>query len=280
VGRFQEGCPLPKVAVDEWGRSQTKTGKTFGNWTDRYHKVLGDYLRSIGNFMDQVGEVVILAARMMGDSSISERRELKEQFDRLSHVSHVNLAHAGESLQKLRLMMNESVLAGHFDTSNFRVLASEETGYRLTLCLWNETRQFLSDAIWPKRSQSRKPTKKKRRKGKPQPERPLYEKLHRRWLSRLADELTAASDETVYLSVLSDGVPFNGLPSLWVGIDIRSTEAATSDGPLQATTSCVTRAIGERLGGLKNLLQQQLWHKILFVPTFWGEVCLGESIRH
>ncbi len=284
---LNQGCPLPLVAVDEWGRSQDRGAKIPSDWTTTYRKTLQDYLRSTMNFMNQVSEVVLLAAKRMVASSNSERSEIAEQFDRMSHVSNVNLAHAGENLQKLQLIIAQSVLASHSVSSGSQNFTNELDSYRRTLCLWNETREFLRTGTWPaQHRQSKSRQNKKRRTRAKTSDESQFEKLHKRWLKSLKDEFAMKSNELVTVQVLSDNVAYNGLGSLWIGIDVRSIEAATSETLLAELLGCVTRAIGATLGSLESLLQQQLWHKVLFVPTLWGRSLFGrvytslDCVRH
>ncbi len=283
VQLFHSGCPMPQVAVDRWGRGGEMKFSLRGGWLERYNKALNDYLSPIGNFVKQVQEVVKFSASMAETASPIRLSELHMQFDDLSRVSFVNLAFATAALQQLYLMLEETSSIRSMFCADFQ---DEIKVYQETIRLWDSARKFLKSRQWERLNVELGKSNHKRRQTNRLKQVSYVERLKLRWLEQLRDELTLASNDEVKFGVLSDAGTFEKLPSLWIGIDTVTVEAAFSQELVRDAAITTRRGIGTELGCLENLLQEQIWHKILFVPLYKGKSLFGrvytslDIVRH
>lgn len=281
---------LPKVAVDEWGFiTESSSGKAADSRSQRYSglhrftpvlKAVGEYTRTVGNFMSHALECMVLVPHLRSAQSQSARNNLlatasklgiRENSIRLSIVNGVDSCAAIEELQRAkRAVFGDEELPG----ADLKFPEREHRQFVSTITVWC---MFVDGQ---RRTETREKANKKMRprRGKLQKAIGIVDPLVQT-KNRLKNSLQALRKNGIKAQILSETVPWNGMPALWISCDTNHPLATTN-----AIETMWHQLVGAFAPDRDKIVRVKaidlLWSAIVLVPLVGGKSLERQALPH
>ncbi|TWU29925.1 hypothetical protein [Bythopirellula polymerisocia] len=280
---------LPKVAVDEWGFvTETSSGDATDSRSERYsgsqrfspvRKAVSEYTRTVGNFMSQVLDCMVLVPYLRNAESQSAKNNLlakastlgiNEHSIRLSVINGVDACAAVDQLQRAtRTVFGDAKLPG----ADSVFCERERRAIMTTITAWC----IFIDGI-PAENGGKSNKRSRPRKIKPRKPTGVGDLLVQT-RNRLKNSLQALRKEGIEARILSETVPWNGMPTLWISYN--------TNHPL-ATLNAVERMWHQLVGAFRPDREKivrvkafdLLWSAIILVPLVGGKSLERQVLPH
>jgi len=278
------------VAVDEWGYiTESSTGNAANLGSERYsgihrfdpvRKAVSEYTRTVGNFMSQALDCIVLVPYLRTAESQTAKQNLlatasklgiNENSIRLSVINGVDACAAVEQLERSTqaVFKNEQLPGTDGDFCK-----QERMEFSETVTAWC----MFIDGVTQKKSAGKSNKKPRPRRRKPQRATSLDDLLVPT-RNRLKNSLQAIRKEGIKAQVISETVPWNGMSALWITCD--------TNHPI--TTMNATEKMWHRLVNVFEPDRDKivrvkaidlLWSSIVLVPLVGGKSLERHLIPH
>ncbi|HEY0983492.1 hypothetical protein, partial [Schlesneria sp.] len=279
---------LPKVAVDEWGFASDSssempslTQKTFRTAINRFTPVkesLKEYTRTVGNFMRQALESMILVPNLRHAQSHTGRVAvvkkaaelgLSEDSVQLSIVNGIDSFKAVVAMQDtIRKIFPDGDLPG-IDRD---LRESELRAFDSAITTW-------CNFVSPPRMEGKGDRRSKDKKIATKAVATTLGDLLSATRNRLKSELQALRAFGIKAGVQSESVRWNGRSALWIGYDVGHPIEV-----LQSVSHVWNRLVAAFNPDRDNIIRSRLidcfWEEIILVPTVLGKSLDGIAMPH
>jgi len=266
---------LPRTAVDEWGFVSESRSKRYGSTNvrrftsvsrlDPFNKAVNEYTRTVGNFMKQALESLVLIPHLRASDTEAKRgmvlakaKELgiSEDSIRLSVVNGVDACIAIKDLQRCELMVFGEQ-SRHRHSREF--LDDEYAAFLETMWKWCKfayPMQFTS------------PSQKKKVKCLPR-RRELKDCL-KPTVNRIRSGLKALAKSGVVAKIVSDEIEWDGQAALWITFDTKHPLESLI-GVERLWHALVDAFEPDRDKIVRMKAFDLYWKRIVFVPMVQGK---------
>jgi hypothetical protein len=281
---------LPQVAVDEWGfitefsigsAADSRSGRYSGlRRFDPVRKAVSEYTRTVGNFMSQALESLLLVPHLRTTESQSARNRLittaaehgiSEHSIRLSVVNGVDACAAIEQLQRTtRTVFENEQLPG----ADFEFCERESREFLSTITAWCA---FIDgDTSRPSAGKLHKKSRHQRREAS----KPTgFSDLLVPTRNRVKNSLRAVRKKGIQAQILSECVLWNDLPALWITCDTVHPIALFN--AIETTWHQLVAAFEpDRDKIVKVKAIDLLWSSIILVPLVDGKSLERQALPH
>lgn len=272
---------LPKVAVDEWGFiTESSIANTVDSRIERYsglqrlsplRQAVDEYTTSVGNFMSQALNCLLLVPNLRVAKSQSEKNLLLATASKLGisensiRLSIVNGFAACTAIEQLQNATRTVFGSEQLPDADLKFFEDERKKFIETISEWcifidADTRQ---DVV--RRSIKKSPPHKR----KPKYRTDLSGILHRT-RNRVKNALKELRKQDIKAQLLSEKVLWNGMPALWITYD--TIHPITS---LLAVEKIWHQLIAAFAPDRQNIVRMNaidlLWSSIILVPLVAGK---------
>ena len=280
---------LPKVAVDEWGfasdssseMSTSTMRKTFRTAIDRFRPVkeaLNEYIRTVGNFMRQALESMILVPHLRHAMNQSQRDAVAKKAAELGlsessvRLSIVNGIDAFKAVIAMQDAIAKVFPVGDLPGIDRDLRERERRAFDSAMTTW-------CNFVSPPRVEGKGDGRKKGKRVETKTVANTLGDLLSATRNRLKSELQALRAFGIKAGVQSESVRWNGRSALWIGYDV---------GHPMEILHCVSHVWNRLVAAFNpdrdNIIRLRLidcfWEEIILVPTVLGKSLDGLVMPH
>lgn len=233
IAKFDDGFPLPRSAVDEWGfvgeslaksieKQELALRYTVVSRLQELHRAINEYTRTVQNFMRQVVEGLAILRALRAAPDENARKQVRDNVrqskfsEKSIRLSMINGVAACKALRDLEAQYSQLAEIGKGSTID-DVVGGEYSRFCETVDAWC---RFVTQ---PKTLMLQKSQRSRKRKRK---ERPYRTALPFEWFlkpirSHVQECLAEMNEDQIQAGILTESVRWNQDDALWITCDVR-----------------------------------------------------------